>query len=127
MKPKQIADKIAIVMEDKKAEDIAIMNIHKVSDIANYFVICTANSEIHAQALAREIEKELGHPWHREGYSYARWVLLDYTLVVVHIFLRPIREYYGLEQLFGDVPIKYLNKKTVKVSKPVPSVSKELQ
>lgn len=118
MKPKQTADRITIVMENKKAEDIVIMNIHKVSDIANYFVICTANSETHAQALAREIEKVMGHPWHREGYSYAHWILLDYTMVVVHIFLKSTREYYGLEQLFGDVPIKYLDKKTVKVSKP---------
>lgn len=98
-------------MIDKKAEDITIMNIQKVSDIANYFVICTANSEVHSHALAREIEEKIGRPWHREGYSYAHWILMDYVDVVVHIFLKPTREYYGLEYLFGDVPVEKVESK----------------
>ncbi|MDD2889947.1 MAG: ribosome silencing factor [bacterium] len=106
MKPKTIAARIADVAKDKKADDIVIMNIQKVSDIAYYFVICTANSVPHAKALAEEIEKKTGKPGHIEGYSYANWILLDYINVVVHIFLKPVREYYKLENIFGDVPIE---------------------
>ena len=96
-------------LREKKAENIVIMNIKKITDIAYYFVVCTATSEVHARALTRELEEEFGRPWHTEGYSYAHWILLDYIDVVIHIFLEPTREYYGIERLFADVPMEKFN------------------
>jgi len=102
--PKKIAQRVAQALFDKKAEDIVIMNINKVTDMTYYFVICTGSSETHSRALAREVERKIGNPWHIEGYSNAHWILLDYIDAVVHIFLKPTREYYDLEHLWGDVP-----------------------
>ncbi|MDI6840389.1 MAG: ribosome silencing factor [bacterium] len=104
MSPKKVAQSIANTLQAKKAEDIVIMNLAKVTDITNYFVVCTASSEIHSKALARSIEEKIGSPWHLEGYSHGYWILLDYLDVVVHIFLREARDYYGLERIWGDVP-----------------------
>lgn len=110
MNYKRKARLIAEKLKSKKAEDIVIMNIRKITDITYYYVICSATSSIHAQTLARELEEKIGSPWHMEGYSYANWILLDYIDVVVHIFLEPTREYYGLERLFADVPMEKMVK-----------------
>ena len=81
-----------------RTEDITI--------ISNYFVICTATSTTHIKALSDEIEKVLeenGEAAHRkEGYRSGGWVLLDYGCVVVHIFLKDMREFYSLERLWSD-------------------------
>ncbi len=108
MIPKRIANRITKILYNKKAEDIIIMNLKKVTDMTCYFVVCTGNSETHSRALAKEIEEKMGTPWHIEGYSSGQWVLLDYINVVVHIFLKDKREYYRLEKLWGDVPIEKL-------------------
>lgn len=105
MSSKKIAQSAAKILQDKKAEDIVIMNLHKVTDITHFFVVCTASSEAHSKFLARTLEEKLGSHWHIEGYTYAHWILLDYIDIVVHIFLEETREYYGLERLWGDVPI----------------------
>ncbi|MCK4307065.1 ribosome silencing factor [candidate division WOR-3 bacterium] len=104
MIPKRIAQRIAQFLLDKKAEDVMIMNLRKVTDMTYYFVVCTANSATHSKALARELEEKMGVPWHLEGYSHGHWILLDYIDVVAHVFLKDTREYYGLETLWGDVP-----------------------
>ncbi len=109
MTPKKKVKLIAQTLIDKKAQDVVIMNLRKVTDMTHYFVICTGESELHLKALARELEDKIKTPWHIEGYTYARWILLDYVDVVVHLFLKSTRQYYMLEQLWGDVPIEKLS------------------
>lgn len=109
MTPKKKARLIAKVLIDKKGEDVIIMNLRKVTDMTYYFVICTGESELHLKALACEVTEKIGTPWHIEGYSHAHWILLDYVDVIVHIFLKPTRDYYTLEQLWGDAPIEKLS------------------
>ena len=93
-------------LEDKKAEDIKVIDISDVSVIADYFVIATATSNTHVHALADEVEfrikQELGiDPSHIEGYRNNIWELMDYDSVVVHIFTSEGREFYKLERLWN--------------------------
>ena len=109
MNPKRVAQSIAKILQDKKAENIVIMSLRRVTDMTHYFVISTASSEIHSRTLAKSIKEKVGPPWHQEGYLHAHWILLDYIDVVVHIFLNDEREYYGLERIWGDVPIEKIS------------------
>jgi ribosome-associated protein len=98
------------IAEDRKAEDIVMLDIRKVSIIADYFVICTGTGERHIRAIAREIDEKLGeqgiNPFNVEGMNDAEWVLIDYGQVLVHIFDRDTRERYALEQLWaGAQPV----------------------
>lgn len=76
--------------------------------MSDFFVICTASVEVHAKAIAdwiaENLEKKGFKVWHNEGYQACRWILLDYVDIVVHIFLKEVREFYGLEKLWGDAP-----------------------
>ncbi len=98
----------AQVADDKKAVDILALKVREIFSIADYFVICTANSGPQARASADEIEarlKEEGY-YHlgTEGRKDASWILLDYGDVVVHIFTPEKRDYYQVEMLWGDAP-----------------------
>ncbi|HET9492737.1 MAG TPA: ribosome silencing factor [Chloroflexia bacterium] len=98
------------IAEDRKAEDIVMLDIRKLSIIADYFVICTGTGDRHVRAIAREIDEKLGeqgtNPFNIEGMNDAEWVLMDYGQVLVHIFNREMRERYGLEQLWaGAQPV----------------------
>jgi len=96
-------------MLDKKAHDVTVMDMHEVSGVADYFVICTGDSELQIKAIADEIRERIRNecqerPWHTEGTGHHQWVLLDYVDVVVHIFDTERRTYYDLERLWGDAP-----------------------
>ena len=101
-----ISKLIAEVIYEKKGEEILILNLEGKSPIAKFFIICTATSSIHAQAISDSIKEELhkmNHsPHHIEGYERGTWVLLDYLDIVVHIFVPETRTFYGLERLWGD-------------------------
>ncbi len=103
-----LSKRIARIIDDKKGEDILILNLRRHSPITDFFILCTASSSIHAQAIADGIEETLARlkhkPHHCEGYALANWILLDYLSVVVHIFLADVRSFYGLERLWGDAP-----------------------
>ncbi len=90
----------------KKAQEIWLMHIGHLSSIADYFVICQGDSEVQVKAIADAIvdgmQDEGITVWHREGYEYLRWVLLDYVDVIVHVFHKDTRSFYGLERLWGD-------------------------
>ncbi|CAM3931560.1 ribosome silencing factor [Mesobacillus thioparans] len=96
--------------DDKRAEDIMVLNMKGISLIADYFIICHGNSDKQVQAIAREIREkaeEQGHGLKRmEGFDEARWVLIDLGDVVVHVFHKEERSYYNLERLWGDAPIE---------------------
>ncbi|MCS7250772.1 MAG: ribosome silencing factor [candidate division WOR-3 bacterium] len=107
----ELIDYIVKLLIDKKASDILLLDLRRLSPIADYFLIATANSIPHAQALCDEIELKIKHdfgrlPHHIEGYNPAQWILIDYIEIVIHIFLKEIREFYGLERLWGDAPQK---------------------
>jgi ribosome-associated protein len=96
--------------DDKRAEDIMVLNMRGISLIADYFIICHGNSDKQVQAIAREIREkalESGYELKRmEGFDEARWVLIDIGDVVVHVFHKDERSYYNLERLWGDAPIE---------------------
>ncbi|MFD1030556.1 ribosome silencing factor [Metaplanococcus flavidus] len=94
--------------EDKKAEDIVVLNMEGISLLADYFVICSGNSDRQVQAIARElIEKsnEAGNEVKSvEGFDSARWILVDLGDVVAHVFHKDERSYYNLERLWREAP-----------------------
>ncbi|WP_210366913.1 ribosome silencing factor [Bacillus sp. REN3] len=98
--------------DDKRAEDIIVLNMKGISLIADYFLICHGNSDKQVQAIAREIREkteEQGYELKRmEGFDEARWVLIDIGDIVAHVFHRDERTYYNLERLWGDAPIENL-------------------
>ncbi len=95
-------------MQEKKAENIVVLDLRKVKNaVADYFVICSGNSDTQVDALGDAVEQELykntrQNPWHREGQENKEWLLLDYVDVVVHIFKKERRTFYALEELWGD-------------------------
>ena len=95
-----------IALEDKKAEDINIIDIEKISDLTNYFVIATGNNPNQLRAIADEIEEKLFKNGfkllHSEGYTNANWILLDYDTVIIHIFSREDREFYDIDRIWAD-------------------------
>ena len=93
-------------LEDSKAKNIKAIDIHTLTTIAHYFIIVSGTSVTHIKALNDNLVEKLSEngikPLRVEGYSHARWILLDYGDVVVHIFHEEDREYYGLERLWQD-------------------------
>ena len=99
--------KIAIAaLEDKKAEDVRVIDIADVSVLADYFIIASGNNRTQVQAMADEIEQRLGRagaePRQVEGYQAANWVLLDFGDVIIHIFDAQNRLFYDLERIWKD-------------------------
>lgn len=93
-------------MEEKKAEDIKVIDIHEVSTIADYFLIASGNNRSQIQAICDEIEETLGRAGYpkkqREGYDTANWILMDYHDIIVHIFDKQNRLFYDLERIWRD-------------------------
>ena len=102
----RLAAELAI---EKKGEDVVVLDLRRFSIGCDFFVIITATSVPHVRAVAEWIEEEMTRrrdvrPWHREGFTQGRWILLDYVDWVVHVFLTEARQYYLLERLWGDAP-----------------------
>ncbi len=105
--PKVIAKKIIRLIYGKKAEDIVLLNLKKLSGVTDYFVICSAGSDVQARVIADEVTEKLKGKdiiLHIEGYDSSRWILIDCFNVVLHIFRPEAREFYGLEKFWGDAP-----------------------
>ena len=104
--PAALAHRIVEIASDKKAEDIVLLRTAEVTSMADYFVICSGRSERQAnvlgQAIVAQLRDEGIKPLGTEGKGSARWVLLDYGSVIVHVFAPQEREYYGLEQLWSN-------------------------
>lgn len=96
----------AAVAHAKKAHDLVALDLRELQGVCDYFLICSAASEVQVKAVAEAIEERLREqgmrPWHVEGFEGRRWVLLDYVEVVVHVFHEKTREYYMLDRLWGD-------------------------
>ena len=102
----KIAEKAFEVLEDKKARNIEVIDISEVSTLADYFIICSGSSTTHNRTLADELELKMGEAGynmiHKEGYESARWILLDFGELVIHIFHEEDRSFYNLERLWSD-------------------------
>ncbi|MCX7638080.1 MAG: ribosome silencing factor [Cyclobacteriaceae bacterium] len=98
-------------MQEKKADDILILDLRKISNAAaDFFVICSGNSDKQLEAIADSVSEEVHKstqeaPRHVEGMQNKEWVLMDYFNVVVHIFRKDRRTYFALEKLWGDAPV----------------------
>ena len=100
-------------IQEKKGNDIVRLDLRNIfSSVSDYFVICHADSSTQVKAIANSIEDEIfkatqTEPWRKEGFEYGEWILLDYVDVVIHVFRTDKREFYGVEDLWGDADIKY--------------------
>jgi ribosome-associated protein len=92
--------------EDKKAEDLVVLDLEKAGAFTDYFVICSGANARQIRAIADSITEALAgagaKPAHVEGYDRSEWILIDYFDFVVHVFARETRMFYGLERLWGD-------------------------
>lgn len=109
MKYEELIKNIVKALDEKKAEDIKIIETAELTIVADSFVVASGTSSTHVKALADEVEyaiSQLGtEPEHIEGRATG-WILVDYGTVVVHIFDRQSREYYNIERLWQDADIK---------------------
>lgn len=106
MKSKQIALLAQEACEEKKGENIVILDIRKLSSIADYFVIASGTSDRHVRAIAENVLDRLEQKkikcTHVEGIQESRWVLLDFSDIIVHVFYPETRGFYNLERLWGE-------------------------
>ena len=107
MASKSLAKKMIRIALAKKAENVVLLDLKKLSSMTDYFLVCSAGSGVQARVIADAILdgiEERGTVSHVEGLEAAHWVLIDCFGVIVHIFLPEVREFYGLERLWGDAP-----------------------
>ena len=103
----KLAENIAQFALDKKAENVVSLNVKKLTNITDEFVICYSDTNIQVKAIADSIRKNTDHkPVRIEGYEHLNWVLLDYIDVIVHVFKTSERNYYNIEKLWGDASIR---------------------
>jgi ribosome-associated protein len=104
--PKEVAVFVIKVLDNKKAHNIKLLRTRDITILADYFVICTANSSTQLKTISDEVEKILEEngeaPLRREGDRHCGWMLIDFGCVVVHLFLKETRDYYTLERLWSD-------------------------
>ncbi len=113
-----LAKKIASLALTKKASDVIVMDLRKLTSMADFFVVCSADSDIQVKAIADAVEDGLQEdaPWHREASS-PNWVLLDYVDVVLHVFHKNTRSFYNLEKLWGDAKFTRVHEEKQKTVK----------
>jgi ribosome-associated protein len=107
----ELAERIAAIAADKKAIDVRVLDLRGVVTYTDFFVVCSGNTERQAKAIHDAVYQELKNserllPQRTEGEREARWILLDYLDCVVHIFTPSARDYYRLEQLWGEAPAR---------------------
>ena len=100
------AQRISELMMEKKAVDIIIIDVRKITTLTDFFVVCTSESEPQTRAITDHINQKMKEEgvrsWHIEGYEHLNWVLVDFVNIVVHIFSKDTREYYEFERLWAD-------------------------
>ena len=106
MQPKRIAQLAWQAADAKQAVDPVVLDISRLTTLTHYFLVAHGNSDRHVRAIAQNIQEELDRAkvklWHTEGISEGRWVLQDFGSLIVHVFYRELREFYGLERLWGS-------------------------
>ena len=108
LEPKELLLLCVNAALERKAEDIAILNVKYLSSVTDYFVICSGNSDRQIRSLAdhvsQRLKKERILPLGIEGERSGSWILMDYGDVILHIFYKPVREFYDVEGLWSDAP-----------------------
>ena len=99
---------------EKKASDVSVLKMNEVSGVADYFILCSADTELQIKAIVDNVrtslKQEMGEsPWHKEGDDHWQWVVLDYVDLVVHVMSPERRAYYGIERLWGDAEIEQVD------------------
>lgn len=107
---KLLIDAITEGLLDKKAKSIKVLDVHSLTTLTDYFVVCHGTSETQIRALANSVIEKVKenleeNVWKKEGLDARRWIILDYVNVVVHIFSEEKREYYGIERMWNDAEI----------------------
>jgi ribosome-associated protein len=128
LSPERLATTIAAYAADRKAADIAVLDLREVAGYTDFFVICSGNSDRQTKAIHDAIhmglKKEHGLlPRRAEGLAEARWILMDYLDVVVHVFTPETRAFYRLEALWGEVPRRELDPEALLAELPARSAA----
>jgi ribosome-associated protein len=123
MDSKQLALRCRALAEDKKAEDLVVLDLRKLSSVTDFFVLATGTSEPHLRAIVDEIsekiaEEERVRPRAQDGTWKTNWVVLDYFDVIVHVMRAETRALYALESLWGDAPRLRVRRPARKKSAP---------
>lgn len=104
----ELARRIAGLAAEKKGEAILILDLRELSSACDFFVLASGSSEVQVKAISEHIDETLSNesirPWHIEGRTHRRWILMDYVDVVVHLFHHETRDFYRLENLWADAP-----------------------
>ncbi len=99
--------------QEKKGRQIVKMDISKISTFADYFVIITGESGVHVKAIIDHIDDQLRdenvYPVSKEGYQNLKWVLMDYSDIIVHVFDHESREFYAVERLWADAEMEFIS------------------
>jgi len=109
---KKLAEEIGELALQKKANQVKILDVHKITSMTDFFVICSGGSDVQVKAITDHIIDEIAaveRPFNREGYDTREWILLDYINVVVHVFHEASRDFYDLERLWIDADITELS------------------
>jgi ribosome-associated protein len=117
MEARELALRCRELADNKKAENIVILDVHEISSITDFFVIATGMSEPHLRAIMDEVRDKLQEetglkPRATDGNLHTAWVVLDYFDVIVHIMRADVRQHYDLEGLWGDAPRVRLRRRT---------------
>jgi ribosome-associated protein len=107
----QLARRAAALATDMKAQDVVVLDLRGVTDVADFFVIASGTSDTHVRSIAQHVMEEMKHEGmganSNEGLTQGRWALLDFVDCVVHVFHPALRQFYQLERLWGDaVPLQ---------------------
>ena len=108
---KKLVEKIVSSIDEVKGIDVDLLDLRKINNtVCRFFIICTGTSNTHVTAITNSIKKNVSKelkekPYSMEGLENQEWVLIDYVDVVVHIFQSEIREFYDIENLWGDAEI----------------------
>lgn len=106
MTPEQLKDKIIAVLEEKKVEDLAVLDIAEKTEIADYMILMTCRNNTHVRTICDYIEEKLEESdicvLRRDGAREGKWVVLDYGSVIVHVFTPAMREHFSLEKFWNE-------------------------
>lgn len=109
---KEFALQLGELALQKKANGVKVLDVHELTSMTDFFVICSGNSDVQVKAIVDHILDELEmveRPFNREGYDNREWILLDYINVIVHVFHEASRDFYDLERLWVDAEITELS------------------
>ena len=104
----ELISKIISGVEDVKGIDISLLDLRDIENtVCSYFIVCSGSSNTHVNAIVSSVQKTVSKelrekPFHTEGLENSEWVLIDYVNIVVHVFQKSTREYYSIEELWGD-------------------------